>query len=99
MEWDKLRMAQRFLQKANAIHPDEAEGDVAHDKALALQDVYYDCYMSSFSRQDLVKRLGEIIGGDIQVPEDEEVDEDIYLAEYVIQARVILSSIEQGEYQ
>jgi len=95
MEWDKFRAAQKFLQKANAIHPEEADDS---DVALALQDVYYDCYMSSYSRQDLLKRLDEVVSGKIEMPEETEVDEEKYRATYIREAKVILASIERGEY-
>ena len=55
MVWDKFEMAQKFLRRANAIHPEDAIDAKQHDEALALQDVYYDCYMSSFSREDLIE--------------------------------------------
>jgi hypothetical protein len=97
MAWDKFRMAQRFLQRANAIHPEDAEDDDSHDEALALQDVYYDCYMSSFSKEDLVKRLLEIVAGKIEMPEEEGVDEERYRAIYLREAGVILASIERDE--
>jgi len=100
MEWDKFKMAQKFLQKANAIHPEDAEGSDRHDEALALQDVYYDCYMSSFSREDLIKRLGEVVGGKIEMPEDEEnLDKEKYRAAYTKEAKIILTSLERGEFK
>jgi hypothetical protein len=99
MDWDKFKIAQKFLQKANAIHPEDSDRKDLHDKALALQDVYYDCYMSSFSRQDLLKRLQEIIGGKIEMPEEQEVDEVKYKEAYVKEAKSILTSIESGEFK
>ena len=97
MAWDKFKMAQKFLQRANAIHPEDAESGDSHDEALALQDVYYDCYMSSFSKEDLLKRLLEIAAGKIELPEEEEVDEERYRAAYVREAKVILATLERGE--
>lgn len=97
MEWDKFRIAQKFLQKANAIHPEDAGNPDAHDEALALQDVYYDCYMSSFSRKDLLKRLEEVVSGKIEMPEEVEVDEVKYRTAYMREAKIILSSIERDE--
>ena len=96
MEWDKFRIAQKFLQKANAILPEEAAGQ-AHDQSLALQDVYYDCYMSSFSREDLLKRLGEVVNGKFELPEEEDVDERTYRATYIKEAKNILASIQRGD--
>jgi hypothetical protein len=98
MEWDKFKIAQKFLQKANAIHPEDAAGSEPHARALALQDVNYDCYMSSFSREDLLKRLAEIINGNITMPEEEKVDEPRYRDVYITEAKAILSSIEGGQF-
>lgn len=97
MEWDKFRIAQKFLQKANAIHPEDAEVGDAHDELLAVQEVYYDCYMSSFSREDLLKRLEEVVNGKFEIPEGEEVDEGKYRAAYIREAKIILASIHRGE--
>lgn len=99
MGWDKFKIAQKFLQKANAIHPEDAETSVLHDQALAMQDVYYDCYMSSFSREDLLKRLHEIAGGKIELPEETEVDEEKYRETYIKEAKSVLSSIESGTFK
>ena len=97
MEWDKFRMAQKFLQKANAIHPEDSNGDRARDEALAMQDVYYDCYMSSFSREDLLKRLADVIAGKFEMTEEDGVEESVYKSMYVKEARRILTAIENGE--
>ncbi len=87
-------MAQKYLQRANAIHPEDAESESARVEALALQDVYYDCYMSSFSREDLIKRLSAIIDGKIDMPDDEEdLDEPRYREIYIQEARTILASL------
>lgn len=99
MNWDKFKIAQKFLQKANAIHPEDSGRKDLHDRSLALQDVYYDCYMSSFSRNDLLKRLQEIIAGNIELPEAQVVDEIKYKEAYANEARSILSSIESGEFK
>ena len=97
MSWDKFKIAQKFLQKANAIHPEDEHDISRREMSLALQDVYYDCYMSSFSREDLIKRLQEVVGGKIEMPE-EEVDGEKYRDHYIREAKVILDSIERGEY-
>lgn len=86
-------MAQRFLRKANAIHPEDSDNA---DEALAIQDVYYECYMSSFSRDNLLKRLREIVDGDIVMPEEIEVDEEIYRSVCIREANAILLSVENG---
>ena len=96
MSWDKFKMAQKFLQKANAIHPEDDADIAGREKSLALQDVYYDCYMSSFSREDLIERLHDVVVGKIEMPE-EEVDTERYRHHYIKEAQLILMSIERGE--
>lgn len=93
MNWDSVKMAQKFLQKANAIHPEDAGDEKEHDENLARQDVYYDCYMSSFSRENLIKRLNEMVAGKIEMPE-EEVDEEHYRSIYIREAKSVLESVE-----
>lgn len=97
MSWDKFKIAQKFLQKANAIHPEDEHDPVQREKLLAIQDVYYDCYMSSFSREDLVKRLREVVDGKIEMPETE-VDAERYRANYIREAQVMLAAIERGDF-
>jgi hypothetical protein len=100
MEWDKFLMAGKFLQRANALHPEDADSEALRQRTLALQNVYYDCYMSSFSREDLLKRLEQIIAGNIEMPEDEnDLDEQMYRDAYVKEARRILASIEDGTFK
>ena len=53
--------------------------------------------MSSFSREDLLKRLSEVISGKIEMPEEEVDDADRYRATYIKEAEVILSSIEKAD--
>lgn len=96
MSWDKFKVAQKFLQRANAIHPEDEDDRMRREKSLALQDVYYDCYMSSFSREELIKRLQAVVDGQIALP-DEEVDAQLYRSAYMAEARIILSSVERGE--
>lgn len=87
-------MAQKFLQRANAIHPEDADTEEGRIEALALQDVYYDCYMSSFSKEDLIKRLSAVIAGNINMPEDEEnLDETRYREIYIKEAQNILGTL------
>ena len=90
-------MAQRFLQKANAIHPEDEHEHTVRDEALALQDVYYDCYMSSFSREDLMKRLSDVVDGKFEMPDEEDVDEAVYRATYIREAWSIITLIENGQ--
>jgi hypothetical protein len=96
MEWDKFEMAQKFLRKANAIHPEDSDDA---DEALAIQDVYYECYMSSFSRDNLLKRLAEIANGDIVLPEEIELDEAKYRSVCIREAKAIILSLEKGSVQ
>jgi hypothetical protein len=94
MSWDKFKMAQKFLQRANAIHPEDADTEAGRVEALALQDVYYDCYMSSFSKEDLIKRLSAVIAGSIDMPDDEEdLDETRYREVYIKEAQNILGTL------
>jgi hypothetical protein len=97
MEWDKFKMAQKFLQKANAIHPEDTNDSRSHVDALSRQDLYYDCYMSSFSREDLLKRLADVIAGKIEMPDESDIDESRYKQTYISEARRILTSIERDE--
>jgi hypothetical protein len=99
MDWDKFKIAQKFLQKANAIHPEDSDNIDQHDRALALQDVHYDCYMSSFSREELLKRLREIVSGKIELPEEKKIDELKYKETYKKEAASILASIENGQFK
>lgn len=96
MEWDKFKMAQQFLQRANAIHPEDMDLEEGRVEAMARQDLYYDCYMSSFGREELLKRLAEVIDGKVEIPEEAESDEARYRQTYVKEARVIAASIENG---
>jgi len=97
MEWDKFRMAQKFLQRANAIHPEDVDEPGARSASLARQDVYYDCYMSSFSRDVLLKRLDDVADGKFEMPEAEDVVESVYKATYIEEAGKVFRSIERGE--
>jgi len=96
MEWDKFKMAQRFLQKANGIHPEEIGNETERVDAMARQDLYYDCYMSSFSREDLLKRLTDVVSGNFELPDETEIDERRYKETYIKEARLTIASIEDG---
>lgn len=97
MEWDKFNMAQRFLQRANAIHPEDVDDETGRVEAMARQDLYYDCYMSSFGREELLKRLAEVMAGKIETPDEEEMDEEQYRKTYIKEARIIAARIEKGD--
>jgi hypothetical protein len=80
MEWDKIKIAQSFLAKANALHPEEEYDADERVKMQALQDLYYECYMSSFSKEKLGGHLDQAIKGDVKIPD--EVDEQKYKTAY-----------------
>jgi hypothetical protein len=90
MEWDKIAMAQKFLQKANGIHPEDVESS-AYARALAIQDLYYECYMTSFSKATLVSFLESCSSGNIKIPED--VNAEQYSAAYVREAASVLREL------
>ena len=96
MSWDKFKVAQKFLQRANAVHPEDEDDRVRREQSLALQDVYYDCYMSSFSREELIRRLQAVVGGKVDLP-DAEVNAERYRGAYIAEAKIILSSVERGD--
>lgn len=98
MNWDSVKMAQMFLRKANAIHPEDADNERGRVEAMARQDLFYDCYMSSFSREQLQKRLQEVVNGKFDLP-DEEVDAEQYRETYIREARAAINSIEEGKAQ
>ena len=52
--------------------------------------------LSSFSREDLLKRLANVIEGKFEMPDEEELDERLYRATYIKEARIIMNSIEKG---
>ena len=85
-------MAEKFLTRANGIHPDEALDSSAHDEMLARQNVLYECYMNSFGKNELIEFLYKAIANNFHTPE--EVDDKIYRAAYVAQARQILKEVE-----
>lgn len=90
MSWDRISAARKFLQMANAIHPEEADKD-EHVHQLASQDLYYECYVASFSREKLLEFLQGAIAGGIKVPEN--VDPKKYRAAYASQADALLKKI------
>jgi hypothetical protein len=93
MEWNSIKMAQHFLSRANGLHPEEERGSEAYEVLLAQQDLYYECYMTSFSKEKLIQFLDKSISGDVKIPE-EEVDEDRYRKAYAMRAKTTLGEIE-----
>lgn len=89
MAWDSIKMAQQFLQRANALHPEEDPDTYA--VVLAKQELYYECYMTAFSRMEIVKMLQKAIAGDIKLPKDVDVSE--YRTAYAQEAEKIMASL------
>jgi DNA-binding NarL/FixJ family response regulator len=87
MEWDKIKMAQQFLAHANGLHPEEAMDQDEACRLLALQDLYYECYISSFSREKLLEALDSALAGKIVIPKD--VNEKKYREAYKAEAEKI----------
>ncbi|MBT1701855.1 hypothetical protein [Chryseosolibacter indicus] len=84
-------MAQKFLQRANGLHPEEERGSEDYEPLLAQQDLYYECYMASFSRDKVIEFLNKCITGDIKIPED--VNEDSYRKAYAVNAKRVLQEL------
>ena len=90
MSWDKIAMGQKFLKMANSIHPDP--GDDNHMAMLALQEVYDQCYMASFSRDNLVKFFETAAAGKIDPPEEIE-DKDEFRKSFIEQSTRVRSQL------
>lgn len=91
MSWNSIQMAQHYLSRANAIHPEEAENETIRDKNLAIQDLYYECYQESFDKSRLVALLEGVLMGNVKIPK--EVNEENYKRAFMDEAGAILSSI------
>jgi hypothetical protein len=91
MEWDRIRMAQQYLQKANGIRTEA--GDCDYDEKRALQDLFDECYVASFSREKLVDLLAASCQGNFKIPED--VDAERYRKAYVREASVMLNELKK----
>ena len=70
MTWDSLKMAERFLRQANALYPEEARSEGSFEEVLARQDLYYECYMNSFSKEKVVDFLNQSLNGNIKCPDE-----------------------------
>jgi hypothetical protein len=92
--WDPVSAARDFLQKANAIHPEDADAD-SYAAQLAVQDLYYECYMASFSKEKLIEFLNTVTEGTIKIPEN--VHEKKYRAAYSKEAELLLKRISRQE--
>ena len=105
MKWDSIKMAQKFLQQANGLHPEEAKYEGRFEEVLAHQELYDECYMTSFNRDKLIEFLKGAVAGKINLPkpEDEsedpveEIDEEKYREAYAQLASQILSEVEKME--
>jgi hypothetical protein len=105
MKWDSIRMAQRFLQQANGLHPAEAKYEGRFEEVLAHQELYDECYMSSFNRDKLTEFLKQAVAGKISMPKArdeseepmEEIDEKKYRDAYAQLASQILRDVEKME--
>jgi hypothetical protein len=105
MKWDSIKMAQKFLQQANGLHPEEAKHEGRFEEVLAHQELYDECYMSSFSRDKLTEFLKQAVAGKISRSQsgDEseepilELDEEKYREAYAQLANKILSDVEKME--
>jgi hypothetical protein len=91
MEWDKVKMAQMFLARANGLHPEDAFDERERSEILAAQDLYYECYISSFSREKLFEYLDNVLAGKVKVPE--EVEEKNYRDAIAIQAEKLKTEL------
>jgi hypothetical protein len=91
MSWQAREKANHFLMRANAIHPEEAYDDEKFS-LLAAQDVFYECYMNSFSREKVAEFLDKSINGEVKIPED--VDEDLYKRAFIKKAIEVRAEIE-----
>jgi hypothetical protein len=91
MTWDSRKMADVYLKRANAIHPEE-ELESEKDSLLALQNLYYECYMMAFSYPKLIEMLKVSAGGKFEVPED--VNEKIYRDAYMSNAGKLAAELQ-----
>jgi hypothetical protein len=92
MEWNSIAIGQKYFQRANAIHPEE--DPEAYSELLARQDLYYECYMSAFSREQFMGMLQKSINGDIKLPEETEgVDIERYRSAFALEASSVLKTL------
>ena len=98
MEWDKIKMAQQFLSYANALHPEEARSEGRFEEELARQELYYECYMSSFTKEKLTEVLNGIVAGKVSFPEEkpDDLNEEKYTKAYAQEAQAVLRKLEKN---
>ena len=92
MEWNGIAIGQKFFKRANALHPeDDAE---TYSETLAKQNLYYECYMTAFSKDELQKMLNKSMAGDIELPEEKDkIDIGKYRAAFADEAKVVMQEI------
>jgi hypothetical protein len=95
MEWNSIQMAQKFLQRANALHPEEAASEGRFEEELARQELLYECYMMSFSKEKLISFLNDAMAGKMKLPDEVELDESRYRSAYAQEARVLIIEVEK----
>ncbi|HYG02009.1 MAG TPA: hypothetical protein VD927_06155 [Chryseosolibacter sp.] len=89
-------MANRFLTRANALHPDEADSSDEKYLLQGRQDVLYECYMNSFSKSVLLSFLQKASEGDIgKIPDG--VDDVIYKRAYVKESEAVINEMGANE--
>jgi hypothetical protein len=94
MNWQSRERANHFLTRANAIHPEEAFDNGEKFTLLAAQDLFYECYMNSFSRDKVIEFLEKGIAGDVKVPED--ADEQLYKRAFIKKAVEVLDELKNN---
>jgi hypothetical protein len=93
MEWNNIKVAENFLRRANAIHPEEDSYSYAED--LARQDFYYECYMMCFTKEKLDELLVKVLGGDVKVPKG--ADASAYKSAYMDEAKKAKDAMANGK--
>lgn len=95
MTWNGVAMAQHFLKLANALHPQDAFSETERVMIQAKQDLYYECYMSSFDEHTLMDMLGRILSGVIKHPESVKGYHELYELHIAQEARVVMKSLQK----
>jgi hypothetical protein len=96
MEWNSIQMAQKFLQRANALHPEEGASEGRFEEELARQELLYECYMMSFSKEKLISFLNDAIAGKTKLPDEVKLDDESrYRSAYAQEAKVLMIEVEK----
>ena len=94
MNWNAREMANHFLIRANAIHPDEGFSESEKAGMMGTQDLFYQCYVNSFDRSKLIEFLNATVSGDVKVPDD--IDEqDAYREGFMAAAKRVKMEVEK----